>query len=145
MNRENSITTLVKFLALLISEIITIDKNKDGNISAMEVLGATLTTLAQAQAVAGAFNFVKEDFDKIRNILDVDGDEFDLLVDEIAGLDFLPDDKHAIETAVKKTLITIVYAYDTAHAWIDTGAGDKPNVVTNPSPDVATALKIAPA
>ena len=33
MPAENSVTTLVKFLSLLISEIITIDKNQDKNVT----------------------------------------------------------------------------------------------------------------
>jgi len=134
---QNSITTLIKFLSLFVSEIVTIDKNRDGNVTAFEIIGAALVILGKSQELAYVFNNIGEDFKTIYNTLDNDDDAFDKLVDEIIALDFLPDDRKALEDALKKTLMALMYLYDAGLSWATLGVAKTPDV------DVKTALKIS--
>lgn len=137
---QSSVTTLLKFLSLLISEIFTIDKNRDGNVTALEIIGAALIILGKSQELAYVFNNIGSDFKAIKNVLENENDEFDKLVNEITELDFLPDDKQSIEDAIRKTLLALIYIYDAGLAWVETGTKDAPDA--DMSRSIAKLLKI---
>ena len=128
-----AVQTLIGIIALSVSELLTLDKNKDGNLTGGEIFGAILVIAGQAQGLTFIWSDIWPEITRLHNNLEVKNDEHDKLIQYIGNLDFMPaSEQDALEEAIKKTIIALFYMGDAIKAWMDVGVADEPNVVLLP-------------